>query len=86
MPDGPLAVLSAGCDAIKRVLAVHLKPGDTVAVEDPGWGRLLDLVPALGLRITPVGVDDSSEDVRRALESGARALTTDRAQNPRAPR
>jgi DNA-binding transcriptional MocR family regulator len=86
VPDGPLAVLSGSLDAIERVLAAHLKPGDTVAVEDPGWGSLLDLVPALGLRTVPVGVDDDGplpDDVRRALAAGARALVvTDRAQNP----
>ncbi len=86
VPDGPLAVTSGSLDAIERVLAAHLKPGDTVAVEDPGWGSLLDLVPALGLRTAPVGVDDDgplTDDVRRVLEAGARALiVTDRAQNP----
>ncbi|MEU5098121.1 aminotransferase class I/II-fold pyridoxal phosphate-dependent enzyme [Streptomyces sp. NPDC020996] len=86
VPDGPLAVVSGSLDAVERVLAAHLKPGDTVAVEDPGWGSLLDLVPALGLRTAPVGVDDEGplpDDVRRVLESGARALiVTDRAQNP----
>ncbi|MDT0486731.1 aminotransferase class I/II-fold pyridoxal phosphate-dependent enzyme [Streptomyces doebereineriae] len=86
VPQGPLAVASGSLDMIERVLAAHLKPGDTVAVEDPGWGSLLDLVPALGLRIAPVGVDDEgprADDVRKALESGARALIiTDRAQNP----
>ena len=86
VPDGPLTVVSGSLDAVERVLAAHLKPGDTVAVEDPGWGSLLDLVPALGLRTAPVGVDDEGPlpvDVRRALESGARALiVTDRAQNP----
>ncbi|WP_330284251.1 aminotransferase class I/II-fold pyridoxal phosphate-dependent enzyme [Streptomyces sp. NBC_00588] len=86
VPDGPLTVASGSLDAIERVLAAHLKPGDTVAVEDPGWGSLLDLVPALGLRTAPVGVDDEGplpDDVRRALERGARALiVTDRAQNP----
>ncbi|WP_369032622.1 aminotransferase class I/II-fold pyridoxal phosphate-dependent enzyme [Streptomyces adonidis] len=86
VPDGPLAVTSGALDSIERILAVHLKPGDTVAVEDPGWGGLLDLVPALGLRMVPVGVDDEgplAEDVRRALAAGARALiVTDRAQNP----
>ncbi|MEU5623483.1 aminotransferase class I/II-fold pyridoxal phosphate-dependent enzyme [Streptomyces tendae] len=86
VPDGPVAVTSGSLDAMERVLAAHLKTGDAVAVEDPGWGSLLDLVPALGLRTVPVGVDDQGplpEDVRRVLAAGARALVvTDRAQNP----
>ncbi|MEU0053122.1 aminotransferase class I/II-fold pyridoxal phosphate-dependent enzyme [Streptomyces sp. NPDC006309] len=86
VPAGPLAVTSGSLDAVERVLTAHLKPGDTVAVEDPGWGGLLDLIPALGLHAAPVGVDDDGPldgRLRHALESGARAvIVTDRAQNP----
>ncbi|WP_432045623.1 aminotransferase class I/II-fold pyridoxal phosphate-dependent enzyme [Streptomyces asiaticus] len=86
VPPGPVAVTSGSLDAIERVLAAHLRPGDSVAVEDPGWGSLLDLIPALGLRAVPVGVDDDGplpERVEHVLAQGARALVvTDRAQNP----
>ncbi|MEU8827187.1 aminotransferase class I/II-fold pyridoxal phosphate-dependent enzyme [Streptomyces sp. NPDC048636] len=86
VPDGPVAVTSGSLDAIERVLTAHLRPGDVVAVEDPGWGSLLDIIPALGLVAVPVGVDDDGPlpgPVERALRQGARALVvTDRAQNP----
>ncbi len=86
VPDGPVTVTSGALDAMERALVAHLRPGDAVAVEDPGWGSVFDLVPALGLRVVSVGVDDEGplpQDVRRALEDGARALVvTDRAQNP----
>ncbi|MFE6134472.1 aminotransferase class I/II-fold pyridoxal phosphate-dependent enzyme, partial [Streptomyces sp. NPDC056437] len=86
VPDGPVAVTSGALDAIERVLAAHLRPGDAVAVEDPGWGSLLDLVTALGLKPVPVALDDDgplTAEVERVLEAGARALVvTDRAQNP----
>ncbi|UGY94816.1 aminotransferase class I/II-fold pyridoxal phosphate-dependent enzyme [Streptomyces gobiensis] len=86
VPEAPVALASGSLDAIERTLTAHLKPGDAVAVEDPGWGSLLDLVPALGLRAVPVTVDDEGplpERADHALRRGARALVvTDRAQNP----
>ncbi|WP_405749686.1 aminotransferase class I/II-fold pyridoxal phosphate-dependent enzyme [Streptomyces sp. NBC_01411] len=73
-------------DCMARLLSVELKPGDTVAVEDPGFHHLLDLVPALGLRIAPVAVDDEGirpDALRAALRAGARAVVcSPRGQSP----
>lgn len=86
VPAEHLAVTSGALDGIERALTAHLRPGDRVAVEDPGWANLLDLLAALGLSAEPVRVDDDGPlvtDVARALARGVRALVvTNRAQNP----
>jgi DNA-binding transcriptional MocR family regulator len=86
VPADHLAVTSGALDGIERALSAYLRPGDRVAVEDPGWANLLDLLAALGLSAEPVRVDDDGplpEDVRRALAGGVRGLVvTNRAQNP----
>ncbi|HET8658787.1 MAG TPA: aminotransferase class I/II-fold pyridoxal phosphate-dependent enzyme [Micromonosporaceae bacterium] len=84
--DAELTVTGGALDGIERLLAAHLRPGDRVAVEDPGWANLLDLVAALGLEPVPVPVDDdgpTEAGLRAALADGVRAaVVTARAHNP----
>ncbi|MGQ5260111.1 aminotransferase class I/II-fold pyridoxal phosphate-dependent enzyme [Micromonospora sp. ZYX-F-536] len=86
VPAGELTLTGGALDGIERLLGAHLRPGDAVAVEDPGWANLLDLVAALGLRPIGVPLDDEGPlvaGVAAALAAGARALVvTSRAQNP----
>lgn len=87
VPTDDLTCVFGALDGIDRVLSTHLRPGDVVAVEDPGWAQVLDLLATHGLRPVPVGVDDDGPDpadLDDALRrGGARAfITTTRAQNP----
>jgi DNA-binding transcriptional MocR family regulator len=84
--DAAITVTNGALDAIERLLITHLRPGDQVAVEDPGWANLLDLLAVLGLTAVPVAVDDEGplpDRLAAVLASGVgAAVITARAQNP----
>lgn len=86
VPAAAICVVGGALDGIERVLQAHLRPGDRVAVENPGYAALFDLLRALGLVLEPVAVDDRGmlpEQLARALQGGARAaILTPRGQNP----
>jgi DNA-binding transcriptional MocR family regulator len=82
-----LATVSFGAlDAISRMLTSNLSPGDRVAVEDPGWAALIDLVERLGYLTVPLPMDThgpTADGVWHALAAGAQAVVvTARAHNP----
>ncbi|WP_424215223.1 aminotransferase class I/II-fold pyridoxal phosphate-dependent enzyme [Streptomyces sp. BI20] len=90
VPADGVTFANGALDCVSRLLSCELAPGDAVAVEDPGFHHVLDLVPALGLRAVPVTVDDEGlrpAELARALRTGARAVVcSPRGQSPRGAR
>jgi DNA-binding transcriptional MocR family regulator len=86
IPSESLCVVSGALDGIERVLEAHLRPGDRVAVENPGYAALFDLLRARGLGLEAVAIDERGmrpSALRDALARGASAaIITPRGQNP----
>ncbi len=81
-----LAVVSGALDGVERILGAWLRPGDRVAVEDPGYPPLFDLLTALDLAAEPMSVDERGvrpEALTGAIGTGCRAMVfVPRAQSP----
>src|SRR6218665_1275011 len=73
-PAGWTLELTGGAvDAIERLAAAHLAPGDRVAVEDPCFLGTINALRLAGMRTVGVAVDDAGmrpEALRAALEAG----------------
>ncbi|MGH9348491.1 MAG: aminotransferase class I/II-fold pyridoxal phosphate-dependent enzyme [Vicinamibacterales bacterium] len=86
LPASALTLVGGGLDAIERVLREHLRAGDRVAVEDPSFPGVLDLLAANGFLPASIAMDDEGplpDAMDAALRSRARAVVvTPRAQNP----
>jgi DNA-binding transcriptional MocR family regulator len=86
IPAEHLTAVGGALDGVERALAAHTRPGDRIAVEDPGYAGVFELARAIGLRLEPVAVDAAGMDpeaLAGALRRGATAVVlTPRAQNP----
>ncbi|WP_087509949.1 aminotransferase class I/II-fold pyridoxal phosphate-dependent enzyme [Cellulomonas iranensis] len=81
-----VAVTGGAVDAVERLLATALAPGDLVALEDPCYLTSIHTVRRAGYLPVPVSVDAEGmtvDGLRAALTAGARAVVcTPRAHNP----
>lgn len=81
-----ITIVNGAGDALFRTLAVTTRFGDRVAVENPGYPPLFDILDSLGLVAVPLAMDSSGvtpESLHRALTKEVRAVVIQpRAQNP----
>ncbi len=86
IPAEHVTIVSGALDGLERLLDAAVRPGDRVAVEDPTFPRVLDLLASLSLQAEPMAIDKAGplpEALERALRRGVDAMiVTPRAQNP----
>ena len=86
IPSRAIAVTCGALDALERILREHTRAGDRVAVEDPSFPGLRDLIAASALISVPLAIDERGplpEAIDEAIGLRCRALVvTPRGQNP----
>lgn len=86
VPSEHVGIVSGGLDGIERVLRENLRAGDRVAIDDPCFAGITDILAALGLAPVPVAIDQEGpqpEAVRLVLEREVKAMIVmPRAQDP----
>jgi len=84
--QGRLAVVGGALDGLERLLRIHLRPGDRVGMEDPGFLAGVALVRSMGFTPVPIAMDEDGplpDAFASALRQHVRAvILTPRAQNP----
>lgn len=81
-----LTITDGAMDALDLFVRTHLRFGDRVAVEQPSFPPLLDLLESAGVEMVPVNLDPHGpvpEELEAAVSRGVRAFFLQpRAQNP----
>lgn len=81
-----ITLSNGAIDAMERLMAAHLLPGDKVAIEDPCYISSANAMRLAGMNVVGVRMDEFGmcpEALRNVLEKGAQAvLITPRAHNP----
>ena len=85
-PPSSLSVVDGAGDALDRLVALVVRRGSRVLVEDPGYPPLLDLLDAAGAEAVGLELDGEGirpQSLRHGLRAGPVALFAQpRAQNP----
>jgi DNA-binding transcriptional MocR family regulator len=85
-PCETITIVDGALDALEMIVSQFVRLGDLVAVEDPSFPPLLDLLDAAGAQLVPVELDDNGPlpaAVLAAREAGARSFFLQpRGQNP----
>ena len=80
-----VVIVGGALDGIARALAAHLRPGDRVAVEDPCYCGMLDVLDAGDLQPVPVAIDERGarpDELERVLDEVQAVVLTPRLHSP----